>query len=594
MSKVIGIDLGTTNSVASVFEGGYPIAISDTDGFRTTPSVVAYTRTGNCLVGRVAKRQAVVNPQNTFYSVKRFMGNTYDLVKEEIRQVAYQVSKDSNGCPKMECPILGQQLSPENISAQILKKLVADTERYIGEKVTQSVITVPAYFNDSQRQATRNAGRLAGLEVLRIINEPTAAALAYGLGKTKNETIVVFDLGGGTLDVSILEVGNGVFQVLATCGDTHLGGDDFTKKIADYIATKFYKSNGVNLWQDQQILQRLIEASEQAKIDLSSLVEANINIPFIAIAGLKPTHLDMSLTRQKFNQLSEDLLTRCCMLINQSLQLARLSSSEIDRVILAGGSTRMPVIQGILQNIFNRPLDYSVNLDEAIALGAAIQAGFLTGEVKDVLLLDVTPFTLGIETLGGIMTPVISCNTTIPTKKSEIFSTVKDNQTNVEIHVLQGENEQALQNFNLGTFRLDGILSAPKGIPQIEVTFDIDANGILNVTASDKGSGKQMGIAITDLGLNSIESLAVETVMTSVKSLERNISEVPTAKRAEVYQRIENIKTEIARPRGKLSTVKQDVEELAEITRGTANFVKEVIILGNVVVRLIGFIGSIL
>jgi molecular chaperone DnaK len=593
MSKIIGIDLGTTNSVVAVLEGDYPIAVPDNDGFRTTPSVVAYTRMGSCLVGRVAKRQSVVNPQNTFYSVKRFMGNTYESVKEEIRQIAYQVSRDDNGCPRMKCPLLGQQLSPENLSAQILKKLVVDAERYLGEKINQAVITVPAYFNDSQRQATRNAGRLAGLEVLRIINEPTAAALAYGLGETKHETIIVFDLGGGTLDVSILEVGDRVFEVLATCGDTHLGGDDFTHKIVNYITTEFYKQEKVNLWQDQQTLQRLIEASEQAKIDLSSLVEASINIPFITVAGSEPKHLDMSLSRQQFNQLSKDLLTRCCASVNEALHLAKLNPANIDRVILVGGSTRMPIIQELLQDLFNRTLDYSVNPDEAIALGAAIQAGLLNGDVKDVFLLDVTPITLGVETLGGIMASIVPRNETIPTKKSETFSTAVDGQTNVEIHILQGENEQAIHNSSLGKFLLDGIPPAPQGVPQIEVMFNIDANGILNVTASDQGSHKQMGITISGLEFNSIESLATESLMTNVKSLELNVSEVPTEKRAEVYQYIENLKTEIERPTTNLGTVRKDVEELAGIAHGTANFVKGVTVLGEAVVGFISFIGSI-
>jgi molecular chaperone DnaK len=494
----------------------------------------------------------------------------------------------------MKSPLLDQQLSPENISAQILKKLVADAEKYLGEIVTQAVITVPAYFNDSQRQATKNAGRLAGLEVLRIINEPTAAALAYGFSGSQNETILVFDLGGGTLDVSILEVGDGVFEVRSTCGDTHLGGDDFTKKIIDYIATGFYKDEGVNLWQDQQTLQRLIEASEQAKIDLSTLDEVNISIPFIPVAGSESKNLDMRLTKKQFNQLSKDLLSRCSTLIEKALKQAALRSSDIDQVILAGGSTRIPSVQELLQNLFNRNLARNVDPDEAIALGAPIQGGMLGGQVKDVILLDVIPITLGLETLGGVMTPMIPSNTTVPTKKSELFSTAVDRQTNVEIHILQGENEQVLQNHSLGKFLLDGIPLAPKGVPQIEIVFDIDANGMLSVTASDKGSGKQMGITITGVGLNSVESLATESLMTNVKSLELNISEVPSVKRADVYQRIATLKTEIASPTVNLGKVNQDVKELAEIAHGTANFVKGVAVLGEAVVGLIGFIGSIL
>jgi len=592
MSKIIGIDLGTTNSCVAVMEGDNPITIPDAEGLRTTPSVVGYTKTGTCLVGRIAKRQAVVNPENTFYSIKRFMGNTYDSVKEEIRQVAYQVSRDSNGCPKIKCPILGQQLSPENISSQVLKKLVVDAEKYLGEKITQAVITVPAYFNDSQRQATKNAGELAGLNVLRILNESTSAALAYGFRERKQEKIVVFDLGGGTLDVSVLEVNQGVFEVLATCGDTHLGGDDFTKIISDYVATKFYNSERVNLWQNQQTLQRLIEASEQAKIDLSSLDEVNINIPFIAVVGSEPKHLDMTLSRHQFNQLSKDLLIRCATIVKLSLQQAKLNTDDINHVVLVGGSTRIPEVQKLLKHLFKTPLSYSVNPDEAIALGAAIQAGLLSGKVKDVLLLDVIPITLGLETKGGIMKPIIPCNTIVPSRKSEIFSTAEDNQTNVEIHILQGENQQANQNHSLGKFIFDGITSAPSGVPQIEVIFDVNANGILNVTTSDKSSGKGVNITITRVGLNSIKFLATESLMTNIQSLSLNIAEVPTARRPEVHGCIDNLKKEVTSPKVNLESVKRDIDKLTDLAYGTANFMEGVVVLSRACMGVISLIGN--
>jgi molecular chaperone DnaK len=592
-NKIIGIDLGTTNSVVAVMEGNHPTVISDANGLRITPSVVAYTRTGNCLVGRVAKRQTVVNSDNTFYSVKRFIGNTYDSVKQEINQVSYQVIRDSNNFPKMKCPVLGQQLSPENISAQILKKLAADAQRYLGESISQAVISVPAYFNDSQRQATINAGKLANLKVLRIISEPVAAAMAYGLDKKANEIVIVFDLGGGTLDVSILAIGDGVFEVLATCGDTHLGGDDFTKRIVDYIATEFYKAERVNLWQDRQTLQRLIDASEQAKIDLSSQVEVNINLPFINIPGLQPSHLDINLTRYKFNELTSDLLDRCRVVVEQSLRDSRIGRYEIDHVVLAGGSTRIPEIQALLQNLFNKPLNYSVNPDEVVALGAAIQGGVLAGQLKDILLLDVISQSLGVETLGGVMTKIIPRNTTIPTHRKETFSTAVDGQTNVEIHILQGEKELSKDNKSLGTFRLDGIYPAAKGTPQIEVTFDINQNGILNVTAHDQGTGNRVNVTITESNLTKIETLAKESLINTVKSLELNISEVPIARRTEVREHIDNIKEEVSRTSVDLKKVKQNVEELAGITHGTANFVEGVQSLGTAVVGLISFIGTI-
>lgn len=496
MAKVVGIDLGTTNSCVAVMEGGKPTVIANAEGFRTTPSVVAYTKNGDRLVGQIAKRQAVMNPENTFYSVKRFIGRRFDEVTHEATEVSYKVL-NVNGNVKLDCPALGKQFAPEEISAQVLRKLKEDASKYLGEEVTQAVITVPAYFNDSQRQATKDAGKIAGLEVLRIINEPTAASLAYGLDKKANETILVFDLGGGTFDVSILEVGDGVFEVLATSGDTHLGGDDFDKKIVDYLAESFRAQEGIDLRKDRQALQRLTEAAEKAKIELSSVMQTEINLPFITATQDGPKHLDMTLTRAKFEELCSDLIDRCRVPVEQALRDAKLSKEQIDEVVLVGGSTRIPAIQELVKRLLGKDPNQSVNPDEVVAVGAAIQAGVLAGEVKDILLLDVTPLSLGVETLGGVMTKIIPRNTTIPTKKSEVFSTAVDGQTNVEIHVLQGEREMAADNKSLGTFRLDGIPPAPRGVPQIEVTFDIDANGILNVTARDKGTGKQQSISIT-------------------------------------------------------------------------------------------------
>ncbi|QLL29387.1 molecular chaperone DnaK [Thermosynechococcus sichuanensis E542] len=496
MAKVVGIDLGTTNSCVAVMEGGKPTVIANAEGFRTTPSVVAYTKNGDRLVGQIAKRQAVMNPENTFYSVKRFIGRRFDEVTHETTEVSYKVL-NVNGNVKLDCPALGKQFAPEEISAQVLRKLKEDASKYLGEEVTQAVITVPAYFNDSQRQATKDAGKIAGLEVLRIINEPTAASLAYGLDKKANETILVFDLGGGTFDVSILEVGDGVFEVLATSGDTHLGGDDFDKKIVDYLAESFRAQEGIDLRKDKQALQRLTEAAEKAKIELSSVMQTEINLPFITATQDGPKHLDMTLTRAKFEELCSDLIDRCRVPVEQALRDAKLSKEQIDEVVLVGGSTRIPAIQELVKRMLGKDPNQSVNPDEVVAVGAAIQAGVLAGEVKDILLLDVTPLSLGVETLGGVMTKIIPRNTTIPTKKSEVFSTAVDGQTNVEIHVLQGEREMAADNKSLGTFRLDGIPPAPRGVPQIEVTFDIDANGILNVTARDKGTGKQQSISIT-------------------------------------------------------------------------------------------------
>ncbi|MDS3862265.1 molecular chaperone DnaK [Thermosynechococcaceae cyanobacterium BACA0444] len=516
MAKVVGIDLGTTNSCVAVMEGGKPTVIANAEGFRTTPSVVAYAKNGDRLVGQIAKRQAVMNPENTFYSVKRFIGRRFDEVTHEATEVPYKVL-NVNGNVKLDCASQGKQFAPEEISAQVLRKLKEDASKYLGEDVTQAVITVPAYFNDSQRQATKDAGKIAGLEVLRIINEPTAASLAYGLDRKSNETILVFDLGGGTFDVSVLEVGDGVFEVLATSGDTHLGGDDFDKKIVDYLAESFRTAEGIDLRKDKQALQRLTEAAEKAKIELSSVSQAEINLPFITATQDGPKHLDMTLTRAKFEELCADLIDRCRVPVEKALSDSRQSKEDIDEVVMVGGSTRIPAVLELVKKILGKDPNQTVNPDEVVAVGAAVQAGVLAGEVKDILLLDVTPLSLGVETLGGVMTKIITRNTTIPTKKSEVFSTAVDGQTNVEIKVLQGEREMADDNKSLGVFRLDGIPPAQRGVPQIEVTFDIDANGILNVTAKDKGSGKQQSISIT--GASTLPSDEVERM---VKDAERN------------------------------------------------------------------------
>jgi molecular chaperone DnaK len=497
-------------------EGGKPTVIANAEGFRTTPSVVAYAKNGDRLVGQIAKRQAVMNTENTFYSVKRFIGRRFDEVTTESTEVAYKVMNVGNNV-KIDCPQAGQQFSPEEISAQILRKLADDAGKYLGEKVTQAVITVPAYFNDSQRQATKDAGKIAGLEVLRIINEPTAASLAYGLDRKSNETILVFDLGGGTFDVSILEVGDGVFEVLATSGDTHLGGDDFDKKIVDYLAGEFQKMEGIELRKDKQALQRLTEAAEKAKIELSSVTQAEINLPFITATQDGPKHLEMTLTRAKFEELCADLIDRCRIPVEQALKDAKIAKTAIDEVVLVGGSTRIPAIKDVVKRTLDKEPNETVNPDEVVAVGAAIQGGVLAGEVKDILLLDVTPLSLGVETLGGVMTKLIPRNTTIPTKKSEVFSTAQDGQTNVEIKVLQGEREMASDNKSLGTFQLSGIPPAPRGVPQIEVIFDIDANGILNVTAKDKGTGKEQTITIS--GASRLDESEIERM---VKDAEAN------------------------------------------------------------------------
>ncbi len=532
MPKTVGIDLGTTNSVIAVMEGGEPVVIPNAEGSRTTPSVVAFTKSGERLVGNLARRQAAVNPENTVYSIKRFMGRKYAEVVEERKIVPYEVKAGKDDRVVVQIPNTNKEFTPEEISAMILQKLKADAEAYLGEKVTDAVITVPAYFNDAQRQATKNAGQIAGLNVVRIINEPTAASLAYGLDKKANETILVFDLGGGTFDVSVLDVGDGVFEVKSTNGDTHLGGDDYDRRIVDWLAEEFKKSNGIDLKTDRQALQRLTEAAERAKIELSSRLETSINLPFITADQTGPKHLEITLTRAKFESLTGDLTERCRGPFLAALKDASMTPQQIDEVVLVGGSTRMPVIQQLVKNLLGGKEPHKgVNPDEVVAIGAAIQAGVLRGDVKDILLLDVTPLSLGVETLGGVMTKLIERNTTIPTSRSQVFSTAADSQTSVEVHVLQGEREMARDNRTLGRFHLDGIPPAPRGTPQIEVTYDLDANGILNVKAQDKGTGREQSVTIT-----ASSTLGKEEVERMVKEAEAHSAE-DRAKRDEVELR---------------------------------------------------------
>ena len=514
MSKIIGIDLGTTNSCVAVMEGGEPVVIPNAEGSRTTPSMVAFTKNGERLVGQVAKRQAITNPEKTIFSIKRFVGRRFQEVETEIKEVPYKVIKGANDVAKVN--IGDKDYTPQEISAMILQKMRQTAEDYLGQKVSAAVVTVPAYFNDSQRQATKEAGEIAGLEVKRIINEPTAASLAYGLDKKKDEKIAVFDLGGGTFDISILEIGDGVFEVKATNGDTHLGGDDFDQRVIDWIVEEFKKQEGVDLSKDPMALQRLKEASEKAKCELSTVAQTDINLPFITATDAGPKHLNLTLTRAKFEQLCDDLFQRTVEPCQTALKDSGLNTSDIDEIVLVGGSTRMPKVQQIVKELFGKDPHRGVNPDEVVAVGAAIQGGVLAGDVKDVLLLDVTPLSLGIETLGGVSTKLIEKNTTIPTKKSEIFSTAADNQTSVEIHVLQGEREMAANNRTLGRFILDGLPPAPRGIPQIEVAFDIDANGILHVSAKDKATGKEQSIRIeASTGLSKEE---IENMVTNAKS----------------------------------------------------------------------------
>ena len=588
MGKVVGIDLGTTNSAIAVMEGGNPTVIVNEEGSRLTPSVVGFGKNGERLVGQLARRQAVLNPENTVYSIKRFMGRRYDEIKEERGRVPYKVSSGPSSGVRFEVPAMNKDYSPEEISAMILQKMKLDAEKFLGESVTKAVITVPAYFNDSQRQATKDAGRIAGLEVLRIVNEPTAAALAYGLDKKTNETILVWDLGGGTFDVSILEVGDGIFEVKSTAGDTHLGGDDYDQRIVDHIASEFKRDQGIDLKKDRQALQRLIEAAEKAKIELSQVFETTISLPFITADQTGPKHLETKITRAKFEELTADLTERCKGPFRQAIADAKLSIDDIDEVVLVGGATRMPVIQNLVKNLTGREPHRGVNPDEVVAVGAAIQAGVLSGEVKDIVLLDVTPLSLGIETLGGVFTRLIERNTTIPTRKSQIFSTAADGQTSVDIHVLQGEREFARDNRTLGRFTLHGIPPAPRGIPQIEVTFDIDANGIVNVTAKDLGTGKEQRITITastQLSKEEIEKLvrvaeqaaeedkkhredvelknAADTlVYTTEKTLKEAGDKIPEETKSKIESELERLKKAIADD--DMESIRKFMEEVKE------------------------------
>ncbi len=585
MAKAVGIDLGTTNSVVAVMEGGQPVVITNSEGSRVTPSVVGFTKAGERLVGQIAKRQSVLNPENTIYSAKRFIGRRYSEVQSELKNVTYKVMAGPNDAVRFE--IAGKLYAPEEISALVLRKLADDAAKYLGEKVNDAVVTVPAYFNDAQRQATKDAGKIAGLNVLRIINEPTAAALAYGLDKKKNETILVFDLGGGTFDVSILDVGDGVFEVRATSGDTHLGGDDFDKRIVDWVAEEFKRDQIIDLRKDRQALQRLIEAAEKAKIELSSAVETTISLPFVTADASGPKHLEMKLTRAKFEQLTADLIERCVAPVKQSLTDAKISERDIDEVILVGGATRMPAVQALVRRLTGgKEPNQSVNPDEVVAIGAAIQAGVLAGEVKNVVLLDVTPLSLGVETLGGVSTKLIERNTTVPVRKSETFSTAEDNQSAVDIHVLQGERELARDNRTLGNFRLEGIRPAPRGQAQIEVAYDIDANGILTVTAKDKQSGKEQKITIsgsTQLSKDEIDRMVSDAEANSQEDRKRR-EEVEARNGADsvayqVERQVQELGSRV--PLNEKARAEQLIAETRELVKNNSSDVAELRRLAN-------------
>jgi molecular chaperone DnaK len=572
MAKIIGIDLGTTNSVVAVMEGGEPTVIPTAEGPRLLPSVVAFNKNGERLVGQPAKRQAVINPENTISSIKRFMGRHFNEVEQERKMVPYAITEGPAGEARVRVPVMNREYSPQEVSAMILAKLKSDAEAYIGETVTQAVITVPAYFNDSQRQATKDAGRIAGLEVLRIINEPTASSLAYGLDKKTNERILVFDLGGGTFDVSVLEVGDGVFEVKSTSGDTHLGGDDWDERIVNWIADEFKREQGIDLRGDRQALQRLREAAEKAKIELSSVAETEINLPYVTADATGPKHLVTKLNRSRFEQMTSDLVDRLKGPFNSALRDANLTAGDINEVILVGGATRMPMVQQLVRSLSNKDPNKGVNPDEVVAVGAAIQAGVLGGEVKDVLLLDVTPLSLGVETLGGVMTKLIERNTTIPARKTETFSTAEDSQTAVDVHVLQGERPMAADNMSLGRFRLDGIPPAPRGMPQVEVTFDIDANGILNVSAKDKASGREQRVTITastNLQKSDIDRLVTEAQQHQAEDQRlRELAEVRNTADNVAYQAEKTIKDMGDRLP---ENVRSDINQQANQLRQTMN-----------------------